>query len=289
MPAPAPALSQKPCRSLEGETSTSPRRRWARAAVNGTASRIAVAAVRILVVLRMRTLTDGVVLSVSHQGRTAATRARDGPRCWRRHYLVLWTPLIPRRGGVLPTSKVSSGNDTSGHSWRRNVLFGLTVVVGVSCVCLGIWQLRRLAGRRSANNAILAGRAQPLLVIADESGPGPIANRRARVTGELDEQREFVIRDRVVQGVPAVVIVTPLRIPGRDTALLVTRGYVPAPDAVDPHSRRWAEPGPVRFQGDLLPVPDLGDGQPLTHDGRETWKRLDLSAMRRRPPHPLQI
>jgi len=187
----------------------------------------------------------------------------------------------------LPTSKVSSGNDTSGHSWRRNVLFGLTVVVGVTCVCLGIWQLRRLAGRRSANNAILAGRAQPLLVIADGSGPGPIANRRARITGELDEQHEFVIRDRVVQGVPAVVIVTPLRIPGRDTALLVNRGYVPAPDAVDPHSRRWAEPSPVRFQGDLLPVPDLGDGQPLTHDGWETWKRLDLSAMRRRLPYPL--
>jgi len=160
-------------------------------------------------------------------------------------------------------------------------------VLSVACIGLGVWQLRRLAGRRAANSAILAGRAQPPLVIADGSGSGPLGNRRARVTGELDQQREFVIRDRVVRGVPAVVILTPLRIPGRDTALLVNRGYVPAPDAVDPHNRGWSELGVVQFEGDLLPVPDQGDGQPLTHEGRETWKRLDLTAMRARLPYPL--
>jgi len=187
----------------------------------------------------------------------------------------------------LPTFEVSSGNDTSGHSGRRNVLFGLTVLLSVTCVGLGFWQLRRLAGRRSANSAILAGRAQPTLLIADAASPSPAANRRARVAGRLDEQREFIIRDRVVQGVPAVMVVTPLRIPERDTALLVNRGYVPAPDAVDPRGAGWAEPGSVQFQGDLLPIPDKGDGQPLTHDGRETWKRLDLSAMRGRLPYPI--
>jgi surfeit locus 1 family protein len=91
----------------------------------------------------------------------------------------------------------------------------------------------------------------------------------------------------VILGVPAILVVTPMLLPGRDSAVLVNRGYVPAPDAVDPGSATWSEPGPVRLHGVLLAVPDDGDGSPITHGSRETWKRLDLRAMRSRLPYPL--
>lgn len=170
---------------------------------------------------------------------------------------------------------------------RRIVLFCLLLLVGGACLGLGIWQLRRRSARRAANHALLAGRALPLLVGGEGRVPLLQANRRARLAGELDEGHEFLLRGRVIQGVPAIVVVTPLRLAGSDTAVLVNRGYVPAPDAADPGMATWAEPGRLEFTGVLLPVPDQDDGVPLEHGGRETWQRLDLSAMRARLPFPL--
>jgi surfeit locus 1 family protein len=168
---------------------------------------------------------------------------------------------------------------------RRIVLFSLCLLVAAVCVGLGTWQLGRLSRRRAANREALAERALPLSGRGDS---GELrANRRAKLSGRLDEEREFLLRGRVVQGVPAILVVTPLRRSGTDTAVLVNRGYVPAPDAVDPGSASWSEPGTNSYTGVLLPIPDRGDGAPLQHAGRETWKTLDLSAMRARVPYPI--
>jgi surfeit locus 1 family protein len=170
---------------------------------------------------------------------------------------------------------------------RRLFLFGMVIVLAAGAASLGVWQLRRLTARRAINRAALAARELPPLVAA---GTGPaqlLPNRRAILSGDLDEAHEFVLRDRMVRGVPAVLIVTPLRPTGTDTALLVNRGYVPAPDAVDPGAAKWSEQATRRFYGILLPMPDRGDGAPLVHRGRETWHSLDLSAMRTRLPYPL--
>ncbi len=88
-------------------------------------------------------------------------------------------------------------------------------------------------------------------------------------------------------GVPAVQVVTPMHLANRDSAVLVNRGYVPAPDATDPGSATWSEPGTVQVSGILVPVPDRGDGLPLTYNGRESWKALDLDSIRKRLPYPV--
>jgi surfeit locus 1 family protein len=170
---------------------------------------------------------------------------------------------------------------------RRIILFGFLLLMAAACTSLGLWQLRRLATRLAANREALAGRRLPVLRVEGGSARALLPNRRAQLTGELDEGREFLLRWRVVQGVPAIQVVTPLRIAGNDTAVLVNRGYIPAPDAVDPGSATWSEPGQTRFRGVLLPIPDRGDGAPLQHGARETWKSLDLRAMRSRLPYPL--
>jgi surfeit locus 1 family protein len=169
---------------------------------------------------------------------------------------------------------------------RRIVLLSLSLLLATACVGLGVWQLRRLSARRATNRAALLERALPPLQI-DSTRPALRPNRLVRVTGKLDEDREFLLRGRVVQGVPAILVITPLRLAGSDTALLVNRGYVPSPDALDPGTAAWSEAGEHRFQGLLLPVPDRGDGSPLRHGGRETWKGLDLRAMRERLPYPV--
>jgi surfeit locus 1 family protein len=168
---------------------------------------------------------------------------------------------------------------------RRTVLFVITLLVAVTATGLGLWQVGRLRDRREANRIAVAARALPPMVLNQDWPPLP--GRRAVVTGRFAEDHEFILRGRVVQGVPAVQVVTPLRLAERDTAILVNRGYVPAPDATDPGNATWSEPGQVTVHGALLPGPDRGDGSPIRSNGRETWRAIDLSAMRDRLPFPI--
>lgn len=170
---------------------------------------------------------------------------------------------------------------------RRIFLFGCAIVVAAGAASLGVWQLRRLAARRAVNRLALAARELPRLVPRGTEHAPLLPNRRILLEGEPDEEHEFLLRGRLLRGIPAILVVTPLRLAGTDTAVLVNRGYVPAPDAVDPGAARWSERETRRFHGILLPLPDRGDGAPLVHLGRETWHSLDLSAMRARLPYPV--
>ena len=170
---------------------------------------------------------------------------------------------------------------------RRIALFITTVVIGILAIALGFWQLGRHAERAQRNRIATAGHELPPLVGDSVSPPVLLPNRRAIVVGMLDESREFLLRNRLVAGVPAVMVITPLRLPGSDTALLVNRGYVPAPDAVDPGASSWSEKERRIFHGTLLPIPDRGDGAPITRNGRESWHSLDLGMLRRRIPYPI--
>ncbi len=172
---------------------------------------------------------------------------------------------------------------------RRVVLFGGILVIAAAAIGLGIWQLGRLGARRALNREAQATRALPPASIVAGRSDSLASNRRVRVSGAFDQANEFLLRGRLIQGVPAVQVITPLRIPGLDTAILVNRGYVPAPDATDPGPVTWSEGGGeiVTVAGTLLSVPDRGDGKPLTRAGKETWNTFDLTAMRARLPYPL--
>ena len=62
------------------------------------------------------------------------------------------------------------------------------------------------------------------------------------MAGTYDFDNEIVITTRSRNGSPGVNIVTPVRIPGSDTAVLVNRGWVYAPDGMTVDLARWREP-----------------------------------------------
>jgi surfeit locus 1 family protein len=164
----------------------------------------------------------------------------------------------------------------------------LTVVVSLACAALGSWQLRRLFTRRALNRAALAQRDQAPVDLDRQSLGGPVSYRRVTVSGTFDFDREIILRGHLLRGAPGIEVVTPMRRPGADTAVLVNRGFVPTPDAgAIRDATRYREPDAAAITGIAIAIPDARDGHPLTTSRGETWRRLDLSALRARLPYPI--
>lgn len=171
----------------------------------------------------------------------------------------------------------------------RPLLFAFSLLFAGLFARLGFWQLSRLQERREGNRVASEARAGEVIELNQPAGAGPSrANRRVMVRGEYDRSQEVVLRGHLYREAPGVEIVTPLRIEGADSAVLVNRGFVPSPDATVAATDSLNEPGIVRVEGLALAVPASPDsGGRLNNNGHETWRRLDLPALRRRLPYPL--
>ena len=162
---------------------------------------------------------------------------------------------------------------------------GLLLLAAAGFARLGVWQLGRLHQRRAANVVTLAARnAPPAILTRESSGTDALAERRVVARGRYDPVNEIVVRGDVFEGMPGVLIVTPLLLDREGPAVLVERGFLPAPDAVTVDARGAEEPGEVTVRGIAFPVPS-GGGAPIEHGGTTTWRRLDLSALRTRLPY----
>ena len=169
----------------------------------------------------------------------------------------------------------------------RRILMALCLLIAAGFVRLGFWQLHRRSERRATNRIVLAARAAPVVALGGTVGPiDSLVERRVTARGRYDLEHDLVLRGEALQGVPGVIVATPLRLDGSDTAVLVERGFVPTPDAVTIDARALAEPGEVQVTG-LARRLESGGGKPLVRGEKTTWARLDLSALRTVLPYPL--
>lgn len=169
----------------------------------------------------------------------------------------------------------------------RRIWFAVSVGVAAACVGLGFWQLDRRAQRLAANAVAIMGRSLDPMDLNATPAVIP-AQRRVVVRGSFDHAQEVILRGHLWRGAPGVQVVTPLRIAGRDTAILVNRGFIPAADAATPDDPIPAELGEVVLEGIVVPIPSTGDGgQPVTRSGQTSWRRLDLPTLRQRLPYPI--
>jgi surfeit locus 1 family protein len=130
----------------------------------------------------------------------------------------------------------------------------LTLAIPFACaalfVRLGVWQLSRLKERR-AFNAILAERlASPPVAVG--ALPGDTAQghyRRVSASGAMLYDREVVYAGRSHEGSPGVDLLTPMRIGGRDTVVMINRGWAYSPDAATIDEVRWKEKDSVSVAG----------------------------------------
>lgn len=167
---------------------------------------------------------------------------------------------------------------------RLILLFGLLITM-VACIRLAFWQVSRLRDRRAANAVAMAALAREEVDLNVAGAAGPY--RKVRAAGTYDRAHEVVLRGQAYREQPGIVVVTPLRLEGRQHAVLVVRGFVPTPDAVSANLDSLEERGRVVVQGTTLPLVARDDrGAPLQRAGRTTWKNLDL-ALREQVPWPI--
>jgi surfeit locus 1 family protein len=157
---------------------------------------------------------------------------------------------------------------------RRSLSFlVLATIAAAVCVRLGVWQLSRLRERR-ARNAATAARlaAAPAPIAALPPDSGAIHYRRVRVAGRPDYAHEVVLANRSREGSPGVNLLTPVRVAGRDTAVLVNRGWVYSPDAAQVELAPWREGDSIDVTGYVeLPSRRSGAARLGTSGGAYRW------------------
>lgn len=118
---------------------------------------------------------------------------------------------------------------------RRYAVFIVVVPLAALFVRLGFWQLSRLEQRQALNAALLGNKDLPALDLSENPPERLPRFRQVTASGFFDFEHQVVVDARAFEGVPAAVIVTPLRLPA-GKAVLVERGLVLTPDA---HTVPW--------------------------------------------------
>jgi surfeit locus 1 family protein len=136
---------------------------------------------------------------------------------------------------------------------RRWLLATLLVIVGVAVLArLGKWQLDRLAQRRTFNARVQAQIDAPALNINTAAAQDDLTTleyRKVTVVGEYDFSQQVALRNQVEGDQWGVHLITPLRIQGTNTAVLVDRGWIPAQDFESGDWSKFNEPGVVTVKG----------------------------------------
>jgi surfeit locus 1 family protein len=172
---------------------------------------------------------------------------------------------------------------------RRALAFVIfAILVAAGCVRLGFWQLHRLADRRAANAKLsdrLSMPAAPALEAMRDTASAPY--RRATATGTFDFAHELSLASRTREGSPGANIITPLRMPGTDTAVLINRGWVYAADAMSVDFARWREPNAAAVTGYLLEIPHGRRGTVSATSSPRVIRHLERDSLANRLPYPI--
>lgn len=151
---------------------------------------------------------------------------------------------------------------------RMLVILVLLLAAAAVCARLGVWQLDRAqvrgASAEARHTAALA--AAPPVPLASVFQPqtsftGPLVGRKVAVTGTYDPAGQLLVPNRVHDGQPGYLVLTPLHVStGGSPVLPVVRGWVASPaDADVPPT------APVSLVGYLQVSEEAGSG---VADGR---------------------
>ena len=168
---------------------------------------------------------------------------------------------------------------------RVKVFVVIAVLLAAIFVRLGLWQLDR-RHERQARNALITARldSAEVDVAALPRDSATARFRRVRVTGIADYEHELIYAARSYRGSPGVNFLTPIRIAGKDTAVIVNRGWVYAPDGVTVDEAKWRERDST-FTGYVEELPSTAGASYATRP--RVIARLSYDAVAKAVPYPV--
>ena len=175
----------------------------------------------------------------------------------------------------------------SGVRMRVIVFCVISVALAALFVRLGRWQLDRLTWRRALNAEVAAHTAAaPVPVDQLPRDSAAMRYRRVQLSGVFDYANEIVITQRIRGGSPGVHLLTPLRIPGRDTAWLINRGWVYSPDGKVIDRAKWRETDTATVVAFALPAASIAPNVAGVVSAK-IMRSLDFNAVQQGLPYPI--
>jgi surfeit locus 1 family protein len=152
---------------------------------------------------------------------------------------------------------------------------------------LGLWQVSRLH-ERQARNAVVAAqqRGAPIAFAALPRDTTAAHYRPARVAGRFDYGHELVLASRTRNGSPGVDLLTPVRVAGSDTAILVNRGWVYSPDGGTVDLARWREGDSANVEG-YAELYSTDAGSTVAVSGPRIVRRVSRAEIAAKVPYPV--
>ncbi len=168
---------------------------------------------------------------------------------------------------------------------NRLVFVGFALAAAAVFVRLGFWQLSRRTERLTRNALIVSRALGPATdVFALPRDTAEVRFRRSRVAGVIDYDHELTYAARSFNGSPGVNFLTPVRVAGTDTAVLVDRGWVYAPDGSTVDAAKWRDRDSV-FVGYAEELPSTPGS---TYQNRPTViARLSYDVVAKALPYPV--
>lgn len=167
-----------------------------------------------------------------------------------------------------------------------------TVVLLPVLIGLGFWQLDRAEQRRALEQAYESREERPTVDLNRERAPsadGPPYNAVAQ--GRYDADRQLLLDNQTYRGETGYHVLTPVRLRGRDAAVLVDRGWVPAGDSRAELPEVSVPEHPVEVTGYLDDGPPTGIRLGGMAEGETGWplriQYLDFDALEERLGYPL--
>jgi surfeit locus 1 family protein len=171
------------------------------------------------------------------------------------------------------------------RKWIFTVVAASLAIIFVS---LGCWQIRRLWARQKANEFLSARRLAPEVELDSLPQDTAAAHfRRVHVRGIYDHAQEIIYTLRGRNGSPGVNILTPLLRTGKETAVLVNRGWVYSADGTAIDTKPWKEADTLNGHGFVETFPTQGPFPPPNPERPRSFRRLDRAALSKAFSYPI--
>jgi surfeit locus 1 family protein len=174
-------------------------------------------------------------------------------------------------------------------------LICLTLAFGM--VCASVWQWNRHLGKqiliKRLEETLLLEPIPLTTLLSQNPDWSSLTFRRVKISGEFDFEREFLLRNRSLDGRSGFHIITPLKVDGVGTSVLIDRGFVALGKEDREQRKRYQRSKHVELYGLLKESaqpklfapndPPAGPGYPWV----DRWLRVHIDAIQKQIPYPL--